>query len=280
MRPALYPRTPAAAILVLTGCIGAPGTPSPDGLAYGRPDPNPATYTFADTTELSIETPVGPMEVLTALAGTAELEFRGRDHEFQAYVRFPELRGVFRNPTQDPAVVDASDIGGPFTVRVGPRGLAEVTDTPSLAGALADITGPETLVRSLFVLLPGRSVAPGDTWVDTVRVVEETADARSVTTSIITSRLVGDTLVDDRRLLQIRTASELGMELTGTAGGVALEQVLSGTGAGRVLWDEAAHLVFERTETASLTGTMALPEVGGPPMAVRVSANQSVILRP
>jgi hypothetical protein len=280
MRPNLYTRTPAAAALVLAGCVGVTGAPSPDGLAYDRPDPNPATYTFADTTELSIETPVGPMEVLTALAGTAELEFRGRDHDFQAFVRFPELSGVFRNPMQDPAVVDAADIEGPFTVRVGPRGLTEVTDTPSLAGVLGDITGPETLVRSLFVLLPGRPVATGDSWVDTVRVVEETADARSMTTSIITSSIVGDTVVDDRRLLQIRTTSEVETQLTGSAGGVALEQVLAGTGVGQVLWDEAAHLVFQRTETASLTGTMALPEVGGPPMAVRVSVNQTVTLRP
>lgn len=279
MRSRPYLNTPALAVLVLAGCVVVPGGPSPGGLAYDRPDPNPATYTFADTTELSIETPVGPMEVLTALAGTAELEFRGRDHDIQAFVRFPELRGVFRNPTQDPAVVDASDVGGPFTVRVGPRGLTEVTEAPSLTGALADITGPETLVRSLFVLLPGRPVAAGATWVDTVRVVEESRDARSVTTSIVTSRLVGDTVVDARRLLQIRTESELGIELTGVAGGVALEQVLTGTGTGQVLWDEGAHLVFERRETGSLAGTMTLPELGGPPMAVRVDVNQRVTLR-
>lgn len=274
-------RLPVALAIVapaVAGCGGQIGAPSPDGLAYDRPDPNPATYTFTDTTELSVETAVGSMTVLTALDGTAELEFRARDHEYQVLLRFPELRGVFRNLAQDPVVVDESAVAGPFTVRVGPAGFVAVTDTPRLGGVLPDIAGPERIARSLFAHLPGGPVDEDARWVDTVTIGEDAQGTRSVTRTVIVSTLAGDTVVAGRRLLRIRTEAESQVELAGVSGGVEVEQTLVGTLTGTVLWDRGARVLFGRTESGSLAGTLALPGVAGP-MPVEVRIRRSLTLR-
>lgn len=272
-------RIPATFLpLLLAGCGAMAGGSVPDGLTYGPPDPDPATYLFTDTTVFAIETAMGAMEVVTGQAGVAELDFR-RWADGRVLVRFPRFRASFRNAAQGTSTVDESDIGGPFTVRVGHTGLVEVVDTPSLSQTLLDIAGPENLVRPLFAQLPGRSVDIGARWVDTVTTVEEIAGTRSVARSIITSTLAGDTVVAGRRLLRIRTESANTIEVAGVSGGVEVEQRLSGVTTGTVLWDEAARLLVERVAAGELAGTLELPGVGVAPMAVRATLRRTVSLR-
>lgn len=269
----------AIAAALLPGCALLPGAGAPDDFSYGRPDPDPTTYTFSDTAVFAIETAMGPMEVITARAGTAELDFRLWS-DSRVMVRFPRLAGSFRNPTQGASTVDASDVGGPITVRLEPDGTVAVTDTPSLSDALLDIAGPESLVRPLFVHLPARPVTAGARWVDTVRTVEEAGGTRSVAGSIITSTLAGDTVVAGRQLWRIRTESVNTIEVAGVSGGVNVEQRLSGTTVGTVLWDDAANLLFHRVVAGELTGTLEMPGVGIEPMTVRATLRRTVSLRP
>lgn len=279
MSPA-RPRSIAALTVLLAGCGGAPPVvPTPDVLAYGRPDPNPAAYTFADTTVFSIRTDMGPMEVVTARAGTAELDFRRWAGDSRVFVRFPELQGSFTNPMQGATRVDESDIGGAFAVRVDSTGLVAVVDTPSLSAAMRDIAGPAGLVQPLFVQLPGRPVEAGARWVDTVTTIEESASARSEVQSVVTSVLQGDTVVAGRRFLHIRTTSVDNVQIAGVSGGVNFEQRLTGTGSGFVLWDPAAQLLVERVETGELSGVLELPDTGAASMAMTARLARSVSLR-
>lgn len=268
-----------ASFTLLAGCAVFGGMPVPDGLAYGPPDPNPATYTFSDTAEFTVQTAMGPMTVVTSQSGTAELDFLRWDAGYQVQVRFPDFAGSFNNPAQGETRVDEAHIGGPFTVRVEHGGLVEVTDTPSLSDALLDIAGPESLMRPLFVHLPGRAAGPGARWVDTVSTAEEAAGTRSVVRSIVTSTLEGDTLMAGRRLLRIATTAESTVEVTGVSGGVEIEQRLSGTTAGTVLWDDRARLLVERWETGELTGTLVMVGVPVEPMAVQATLHRRVSLR-
>jgi hypothetical protein len=262
--------------LTLAGCGATMSVP--EGLAYGPPDPDPATYIFTDTAAFAIETAMGAMEVVTTQDGVAELDFRGWA-DARVIVRFPRFRGSFHNPAQGTSTVDERDIGGPFTVRIDHTGMVAVTDTPSLSQELLDITGPESLIRPLFAQLPGRTVAVGARWVDTVTIIEESAGTRSVARSVITSTLAGDTVVAGRRLLRIRTESANTIEVTGVSGGVDVEQRLSGATRGTVLWDEGAHLLVERVAAGEMAGTLTLPGLGVAPMAVRATLRRTVSLR-
>jgi hypothetical protein len=270
---------PLALLALLAGCGIGSGGPSPQGLSYDSPIPNPATYTFTDTAVFTIDAALGPMEVITGQAGTAELDFRSWRNDGRVVVRFPRWRGTFRNPTQGASTADESDIGGPFTLHLSAAGRLEVVDTPSLSDAVLDIAGVEGLVRPLFVQLPASSVGRGARWVDTLTTIDESAGTRSVIRTRITSTLVGDTMVAGRRLLRIRTLAENSVEVTGISGGVEIVQRLEGTTSGRVLWDDQAHLLVERASSGTLSGTLELPGLDVDPMPVRARLRRTASLR-
>lgn len=265
---------------VLTGCVG-PGGAEPGGLKYDVPDPNPATYTFSDTTAFVVESGgAGALEVVTTRAGTAELQFRHDPPGYRVEVRFPRFRGTFENATQGAVTMDEREIRGLLVVRLGYRGDLVVVDTPALGARLREIVGPESLARPFFVHLPGRSAPVGARWVDTVVTRETGGGTVSRSTSVISSVLLGDTVVGERRLLRIRTAASSEVEVTGISGGVDIEQRLTGTVRGRVLWDQADAVLFERVEEGELTGTLSLPGTGARPMPVTARLRRTVSLRP
>lgn len=266
------------AAAALAGCGSAFST-APGGLAYDRPDPNPATYVFGDTATFTIETAMGPMDVVTAHGGTAELDFRRWRRDSEVVVRFPRFQGSFQNRTQAASRVDASAIGGPFTVRLTPDGRVAVVDTPALGDRLLDIVAPDELVRPLFVHLPNGPVQRGTTWADTVTTTSGRAGTRTEARTIVVSTLAGDTVVAGRRLLLIRTESRSVVRVTGVSGGVDVTQELTGGTTGTVLWDERSKLLVERRSAGELSGTLTLPGVDVEPMPVRVVVHRVVRLR-
>lgn len=286
-RPLVSPSVAARAVaaglaaLVLAACAGAtPGVPGPAGLAYGIPDPNPATYILADTATFIIEAgPMGTLDVRVAQEATAELAFRRRGDGYDVDVSVPRYRGSFENPSQGSNRADQSHIGGPVGVSLDARGRVEVVDTPRFDPAILDITGPESLVRPLFVHLPGRPVDVGDRWVDTVRTLEETPESTSRGHTVITSTLAGDTMVAGERMLVIVTSSENLIEMEGRSGGVDIRQRLTGGTAGRIVWDPERHLLVERNDNGELSGTLELPGMGVGGLPVRGSVARRVRLR-
>lgn len=271
-----------AAILGLQACAGLGGPPPPPLLLYEVPDPNPAEYTFADTTRLEIRAPgYGVMEVATGRRGTAELQFGelGEGLGLRVDVRITTLDGTFRSGDRETDAVDADDLAGPFGVNLSSTGRVVVVDTPAVTLALLEVAGVEGLVRPFFVNLPGRIVEPGARWTDTVTTREEGPEAVTRATSVIISTLVADTVIGERRLLRIETRTETAVEVTGESGGVDIEQQLSGTIMGTILWDAESRLLVARTETGSLAGSLVMP--GTSPVALPVSATirRSIQLR-
>lgn len=269
-----------AALLSLAACGGRTEGPSPRGLSYDDPDPNPATYAFTDSATFAIESVgYGVMEVETVWAGVAELQFRREYAGYNVLVRFPRFQGSFRNPAQGTSRTDESDIEGPVGIDLSFTGDMTVVDTPSLSPALRGVTSAEGLARPLFVRLPGRSVRPGDQWVDTVRTVEESAGTVSRGTTVITSTLAGDTVLDGRRLLRIATESAVTVAVTGISGGVEIEQRLDGALQGWLLWDDRSNILVERAETGELSGTLGMPGSGTPTMPILATVRRRMELR-
>jgi hypothetical protein len=264
------------AALLGTACAAPappPPPPEPEPLAYRDPPGWAAYYTVADTAHFSVDSgAMGTMTASAAYDGTARVVLSPGPDAFEARVRFPVFDGVFRAQPDGVRTVDERDVAGEFTVRLDGRGHTQLVEAPSLSDAALDVTGPESLVRPLFVHLPGRPAAPGDFWVDTVRVVETGRDTRSEVVAIITTTLVGDTIVDERPLLLLRTRTENHLDLEGRSGGVLVRQRLTGTTTGTVLWDDLLHLLVARREDGQLAGTLDMPAAGvtGLPMTARV----------
>jgi hypothetical protein len=248
--------------------------PEPPALAYTPSTSVSALYLVADTARLTFAAgTVGGMAVTAAFQATAEVELGpAEDGELGATVRFPTFRGTFESPPFPPQQVDERGLAGQFRVRLDPRGRLEVAERPAFAPELQDVTGPDALVRPLFVQLPGRAVVAGDVWVDTILSAETGLDSETQARTILTTTLQGDTLVAGRELLVLRTRAENRIEVRGRSGGAAFRQLLTGETVGTVLWDPADQLVLERHEEGAISGSLDLPEaeVSGIPVAGRV----------
>lgn len=269
-----------AAVLSLPACAGLGGPPSPPLLAYGTPDPNPAAYTFADTTILEIEAPgYGVMDARTGRSGTAELHFSETPNALDVQVRFTELDGRFRSGRRSSDAVSADDIGGPVGVALTSAGRVAVVDTPAVTLALLEVVGVDRLVRPFFVSLPDTVAETGARWTDTVMTVEETPGTITRTTSVVESTVTGDTVMGDRRLLRIETRTEAAMEVTGTSGGVRIEQQLSGALLGSILWDPESRLLVARTEAGTLSGNLLMPGTSPASLPVTAVIRRTVRLR-
>lgn len=263
----------------LPACAGLGAPPPPPLLAYEEPDPNPAAYTFSDTTTFRIEAPgYGVMETRTGRAGTAELYFSDEPEGLHVRVHFTDLAGRLRSGRQSGDVVSVDDVGGPVVVALTSTGRVAVVDTPAVTLALLEVAGVEALVRPFFVSLPGTVVEPGIRWADTVVTQEESTNTITRSTSVVVSTLTGDTVVADRRLLRIETRTETAVEVTGLSGGVQVEQQLSGALLGTILWDPETRLLVARAEAGSLSGNLLLPGTSPASLPVTAVIRRSVAL--
>jgi hypothetical protein len=266
------PRRTLAALLALglAGGLGgcappAPPSPfaaAPDDLGYGLPVPS-LCYAVADTARFTVDSgAMGRMSVSAAYAAVVELELGAGEDAMEARARVHWLRGGFEPQSQPAQAVDASDLEGEFRLTLDARGRTEVLESPVLTPRLLDVTSAEAMVRPLFVQLPGRPAGVGDAWTDTIVSVEHGPDARSTVRTVITTTILGDTVVDGRTLLRLRTRAENRMEMEGRSGGVLVRQLLAGTTEGTVLWDPHFRMLLERGETGGLAGTLAMPAAG------------------
>lgn len=270
-----------AAAFSLPACAGLGAPPAPPVLAYETPEPNPAAYSFSDTMVLEVEAPgYGTMDARTGRSGSAELHFSETPDGLHVRVRFTDLDGRVRSGRRASNAVSADDIEGPVGVDVSRAGRVAVVDTPAVTLALLEVVGVGRLVRPFFVSLPDTVAEPGARWADTVVTREETPGTVTRTTSVVVSTLAGDTVIRDRRLLRIDTRTETALELTGTSGGIEIEQQLSGALLGTILWDPEARLLVARTEAGTLSGNLLMPGTSPSSLPVTMVVRRTVRLRP
>jgi len=268
--------------LLAAGCARAggavPGGAAPAGaLAYRVPGVNPVSYAVAET--VRVEMPMGA--VVIARSGAAELSFgRAGGDSVRVTGRFTEFSGSFENPMGGAVRADAGAIRGEFVARLDARGRLAFERVPELDASARQVAGSvEELVRSLFVMLPGRPVARGASWVDTLR-VRETADQVTTTaTRVVTTTWAGDSAVGGRTLRVLRSRSTHELEVAGSAQGMEVRQRLSGTGSGTALWDAERGVLVEQVSEAELRGSLDVPAAGMTELPITARSRARVALR-
>lgn len=131
---------------------------------------------------------------------------------------------------------------------------------------------PSSRLIPLWLSLPAVPLRAGVSWADTLRVVEEPMDGvREFTTSYRQHRITGDTLIDGRRHVRIRTTADVVFEQSDL-----LEQVLrvrrslSGTTSGTAWVDPESGLRRAAADTMSWTGEAILHDDVAGPLTSRV----------
>jgi hypothetical protein len=265
------------------GCALAapPVAPVPPAavLSYDPVRASPVAYSVTDTATFTVHAgPMGSMTVTSDHAGTATVELTQAGDSLEARVHYFHFAGSSDAEPHRRKRVDHTALHGAFHLRFDGRGRMEIVETPALSDDLLNITSPEALVRPLFVHLPGRPLDAGEGWVDTIRSVEEAHDVRTVARTVLTSTLEGDTIVDGRVMLLVRTRAENRIEVDGRSGGTPVRQRLSGTTLGTVVWDPQLNLLVERREEGHLTGTLDMPEAGVTSMPMTAAVRRTVSL--
>lgn len=271
------------AVALLPACASAPaGSGSATtamALSYAVPTPATVGYTFVDSSSFHIQGgPIGDIKADIGASGTADITYAMAGSDIEATIKVTDFAGSMHNSAMGggPSATEA-DIQGDAVLTVTPRGVTTLKTLPTLTPNVQQVGVSNAFFRRFFVRLPGTSVRPGATWVDTVTVNEDGATRVNVV-DIVTSTFVGDTVINARTVSLINTTSQRTVSVSGTNQGVEVAQKLTGTSTGRTLWDAQQNVLVERTETSELAGTFDLPQMGvtGLPVTARGSGRVSL----
>ena len=280
MRARLPSRLPTLGALVASLAIVACGTgpPAPPALAYRLPEPTEVQYTAGDT--LSIEINALGQSLGLSVSTTAEYDVAFADAPDGVGVTLSvrDLVADVNLPMAGTMRVDEEVVEGDLVLSLSRRGAITIVESPDIEEVASAFFAGPMIAHSFFPALPGRAVAAGDSWVDTVSFALDGDTGESSQSSVTTYTVVGDTLVDGRALLAIGFEGTQELRQTMALQGADVEQETNMAVRGRVLWDLQRSLVFERTSVSEGTGTVriaAMPQ----PLPTRVEARSRVRLR-
>ncbi|HSH75067.1 MAG TPA: hypothetical protein VLA09_05270, partial [Longimicrobiales bacterium] len=137
--------------------------------------------------------------------------------------------------------------------------------------------GP-AVAHSIFPGLPGRAVAMGDRWVDTVAYSDDLSGGEASQRSITEYTVVGDAVVEGRSLVEITFKGTSDSRQTMALQGAEVRQETLTEIEGHVLWDVERGLLFEREMRSVGTGTVRVALAPGP-LPTRVESRSRVRLQ-
>lgn len=268
-------RKPAAGLIlsgVLSTACATTGGPSSDGtLAYDVPSPATAVYEIVDTASVFVNSPVGSLDIPATSSTTLSMSFESDPRGVRATGTVESFEASMSNPMQGTLSTDLDDVTGHLEIVFGRRGVEEVVAVPSITGPAAQLSPFNHIANDLFPRLPAGAVDPGATWVDTVTWTTDDGAIETISTTVYTHTLVGDTVVDGRTLRHIAVAGDVTNEAEVIQAGTTMTQSMTGTATGFVLWDAERGLLAEAFFERELEGSMTVPgmasfdmSLGGP----------------
>ncbi len=274
-----------AGLVILAACASAPPAPAPPTgkvLAYAVPTPASAAYAFVDSSEFNIQggAAMGEVKATIAANGVVSVTLAQKPGGLEATMRITRLAGAMTNSAMGGGpTVNETGVQGAAVLNVTPQGGATITAMPTVSREVQQVGISEGFFRRFFARLPGGSVQVGTTWVDTVTTTDDNAGTKVTMRDIVTSTLVGDTVVNGRTLAHISTAIQRALDVSGTNQGVEIAQKLTGKATGFILWDVAARLLVQRVEQTELSGTFDLPQMGIAGLPVTASSRARISLQ-
>jgi hypothetical protein len=220
-----------------------------------------------------------PVSISVQSSATVESHFTDAPGAFTVEIRYTDVSGSFSNSMAPTVPLSNADIPGPATLTLAPDGDVTVVRLPEASAAFTQVLGAESSYRRFFVRLPGTVVQPGEMWTDTVSLTEDISGMKTESSQIITSTLVGDTLVDGRPLQVITSDISGTTTIAGMSQGFEIRQYINGASTAITLWDPARRVVFERVETGTSQGSMELPAMGMTGIPIQMSSTAVLRLR-
>lgn len=275
-RPA---RLSLLALPALAACFGAPAGPAlPPPLAYRVPAaPGPWVYVQADTAAIDVAAGGETFAVAAASSATWAMELEPSPDGLRVTAVLRALDARLDNPLAGVQRTDEGGVTGPTIFTLGPRGDGSLVRGPSVEGAARELFSTAPLVHHLFPRLPGRAVASGEAWTDTIRYRADEGAGEVGAEVSLTYTVAGDTLVAGLPYLLVRFQGRDRRSTSGEAGGMAFAQDVEGPVEGFFLWDRRRDVLHALEQRSELDGTMDV-SLAAEPLDVRVRSTMRVEL--
>jgi hypothetical protein len=260
----------------LAACGGGPS--GPPGLAYGLPSPVAVTYVMADTSLMDIDAGGQAMQASMASVTTLGATFARAAEGVQVTFEVKDLAATVGNPMGSQSA-DESGITGPLVVSFDRRGAATVVSQPQLTETASQFFQPLSVAHGIFPRLPGRAVALGESWTDTIRYEGAQGPGSVKALTVITYAVAGDTVMDGRSLVKITMNGTSESSAGGVITGMDFSQAVAGSLSGWVLWDRQRSLMVESYADSDGRGTMEVSAAPFP-LGLRVKTQSRVKLQP
>lgn len=250
-------RAPTA-LLVSVALAACASGPSASPLGYAVPGTPDVTYLVGDTISIALQgLGLGQdAEIGARSAATYALHFERGVQGVAVTATIQSLAADVVMPMADPIAMDETALSGDFTFEVDGRGRVLSMSSPQADQVGGQVFAAPVLAHTLFPRLPGRVVATGDTWVDSVTYVEAGDAGETEVRSALTYTVLGESQSAGRSLLDV------GFEGTATVTqdldvqGASVTQASQVSVTGTMRWDAAASLLYESEMTMEGEGTV------------------------
>jgi len=255
--------------LAASACAG-PGNPAPPpGLTYRLPDPPAAAYRMADTVQVGIQAMGQAFSVAGGARSDWRMEFALDAGGVRVTATLLDLDARMSNPLGPDQTVDETEVAGQVVFVLDQRGNPTVVSVPELGSGAAQFFTGSTIANGFFPRLPGRALAPGESWVDTVSYTSDDAGAESTVRTVWTYTAAGDSAVAGSVYQLVRASGQTEQSSGGTIAGTDFTQSVAGAVTGHFLWDGAVGMLHSSEYHSVLSGESVI-SIAPVPLEVRV----------
>lgn len=250
--------SPLLFLAAAAGCAsaGAGGGSSMPALAYESAAPETLRYSQGDSVLVIVDAGGQTIEVNVDMTAMLDMTFSPTPEGVGVSAVYVDLDGRATNPMTGTETVTEDDVEGPVVFTLDRRGVGTLIEGPELGTVAASMVNAASMAGAFFPRLPGRAVAAGEMWTDTVDILSDEAGTRIESRSVVAYTVVGETTVDGQALLRVDFASEDTRNAEVNQGGMEVFQAAEGTTSGFFLWDLAEGRLHSQVYDGEMVGSM------------------------
>jgi len=255
--------------VVLASCAG--GSAGAPALGYAVPGSGEVTYLVGDTLVIGLAALGQGVEIGARSAATYQLHYERGADGVRVSATVEDLAADVVLPGAEPISMDEGAFVGDFVFELDRRGRALSMSSPQANQLGGQVFAAPVVAHALFPRLPGRPVATGDSWVDTVSYREEVEAGVTQVTSALTYTVVGDSRADGRDLVDLAFEGTAEVTQNLVLEGARINQASSLGVVGRLRWDARAGILYESDMSMEGPGSVRVALLPGAalPTAVR-----------
>lgn len=245
----------AALVFLMTGPAHAQAGRA--DLRFVAPLPQSVLFTTTDSMTNTVSgLPTGDMTTTGTMRSVSQLQFMPSDSGLTVIATLKELEGVTKTPMGDMPISMAE--GEPIEIHItatGPDPEQVAGDVPAagMGASMEDVLGPARAVAGLLIL-PGRELRMGETWVDTMRATPEIHEGLTIDITVVSrGTYQSDSMLGDRHVNVLRISTETTTKMSGPVQGMEMNQDMTSAAEETVLWDSARHIPLHRDGVTTMT---------------------------